>query len=411
MEGCGEKCSRNNPKRCAFQSPTAGRSLFQDRAESAVRAAGSLPMPQGGPGNCGGNLNGSGGSKRKMGGKQKHVTTKVWPAEAPRNGRLRGAARGAAAAAGAAGEPFQVHAPQAEHRAAVLRAHEHLAVRSSRPVEGTGPGGEVLGGAADSPEAANAREARMRYFQEREEERAAARASRRPATGERQRDGEEAALAATRRAVRELMSAGDGADRVAHLLELLAGRVGNKELQKARTLLCTVLSNAEAKGGDDPKYLLLKSSNDTLWRGLLQHPECVCVLELGGFAVVDAAATCQDAAMGEISELQAALQQQLEAAQPNHTVVETLMLRLEQLSVNVATPPTGSRSARCEHGQGADEWAKRKSNLCHLGAEAAQALHEVSQTVAQWEEPSKRAPLNVAHDDSHGHDSPSKELQ
>jgi hypothetical protein len=379
-----------------------------------------LTMPQGGPGNCGGNLNGSGGSKRKMGGKQKHVTTKVWHAEAPRNGR-RGAAGEAAAAnasaAAAAGEPFEVHAPRAENRAAVLRAQEDLAVRSSRPVEGTVPGGEVLGGAAGLSE--NAREARLRYFvQDREEERAAARTSRRPATAERHYGGEVDTLAVARRAVRELLSSGDGVDcTVAHLLDMLAVRVGNAELQKAYTLLCRVLSNAEAKGGDDPKYLLLKSRNDTLWHGLLQHPECVGVLELGGFAVVDAAtpaaAACDDATMDEISELQVALQQQLEAPQPNHTVVETLMLRLEQVSVKAAPPPASSHSAGCAHrGQGVDQWAKRRFDLRHLGGEAAQALQEVSHAAAQWEcGPGGEATVNVEADASHRHDSSSKESE
>jgi hypothetical protein len=352
-------------------------------------------MPQGGPGNCGGNLNGSGGSKRKMGGRQKLVTTKVR--------QRRGEKDQAAAQAAAAAPAFQVNAPPVEQRAAVLRAQEELdlrsALRRSHPVEGTAPGGEVLGGRPSQHEYVQdvsvryAREARLQYFQKMEEDRTAARASR-PATGERRRDGEEP-LTAARRAVEEVTSGRDGhhargaQERVARLLDLLADRIGNAEAQKARTLLCSVLSNAEAKGSDDRKYLRLKSRNDKLWHGLLRHPECFAVLELGGFAVADAleAVAANDAGTYEISRLQVALQEQLEGPQPNPTVVETLMLRLEQLTVSASPPPASSRGAG-EQGCRFSHFARRLSDLLHPGGsvlEAAAELREVSQGTVKWE--------------------------
>jgi len=351
----------------------------------------NIIMPQGGPGNCGGNLNGSGGSKRKMGGRQKLVTTKVR--------QRRGERDQAAAQAAAAAPAFQVHAPQVEQRAAVVRAQEELdlrsALRRSQPVEGTAPGGEVLGVRPSQHEdvqdasVLDAREARLRYFQKIEEDRTAARASR-PATGERRRDGEEP-LAAARRAVQEVTSGRDGhaQGRVACLLDLLADRIGNAEAQKARTLLYSVLSNAEAKGSDDRKYLRLKSRNEKLWHGLLRHPECLAVLELGGFAVADAleAVAANDASTYEISRLQVALQEQLEVPQPNPTVVETLMLRLEQLTVSASPPPASSRGAG-EQGCKFSQFAKRLSDLLHPGGsvlEAAAALREVSQGTVKWE--------------------------
>ena len=124
-------------------------------------------MPQGGPGNCGGNLNGSGGSKKKMSSKQKH-TTKVWHSK--KGKRMD---RGAELGEPDAGPAYNVHAPSPEQRAAVLRAHEELDLRrlltSTRPVEGTAPGGETLGGGVAATDSAHdAREARLRYFQQRE---------------------------------------------------------------------------------------------------------------------------------------------------------------------------------------------------------------------------------------------------
>jgi len=51
-------------------------------------------------------------------------------------------------------------------------------------------------------------------------------------------------------------------------------------LEDVRLLLGVVLSNATKS---DPKYRLLKASNDNLWRRLLRYPEIVTIFEAGGF--------------------------------------------------------------------------------------------------------------------------------
>mmetsp|Transcript_37362 Transcript_37362/g.45054 ORF Transcript_37362/g.45054 Transcript_37362/m.45054 type:complete len:360 (-) Transcript_37362:379-1458(-) len=63
-------------------------------------------------------------------------------------------------------------------------------------------------------------------------------------------------------------------------LERLAERLSSEELEDVRRLLGVVLNNATKS---DPKYRLLKASNDNLWRRLLRYPEIVTIFEAGGF--------------------------------------------------------------------------------------------------------------------------------
>lgn len=369
-------------------------------ATSACRAQGEeKKMPQGGPGNCGGNLNGSGGSKKKMSSKKQNH--KVWHSESKKGQKPYPLL----------GEPrcYNVHAPEPEQRAAVLRAHQELDARrllaSTRPVEGTVSGGEMLGGSTDS--SCDAREARLRYFQVQQKElHDATRRSNtlKPAKGHVY--SEEQALEAARRAVSELplvktvrtraaasdcnavTSDASGSEEcvgtIRHLLDRVAERVGSTQsMGRIHKVMSKVLTNAGSKGKDDAKYLRLKSSNDALWNALLQHPECVAVLELGGFAVVTAepVAGAEDAGRAEIARLQIALQEELEGTGqlPNPVTVEALMQRLEDLAVAAAPAPAQTSNLEAHQGCG------RGFDLLHPGVEAAAELFLAAQAVIGWE--------------------------
>lgn len=63
-------------------------------------------------------------------------------------------------------------------------------------------------------------------------------------------------------------------------LERMAARLSSEELENVRRLLGVVLNNSTKS---DPKYKLLKASNDNLWRRLLRYPEIVNIFEAAGF--------------------------------------------------------------------------------------------------------------------------------
>ena len=303
-------------------------------------------MPQGGPGNCGGNLNGSGGSKRKMGLAKRRAGGAV---------KSKAAAVPLAAEEGAGGGPaFTVHAPAPEQRAELVRgAREELlrcAQRRAAPVDGTAPGGEALGGAASGCDRDKAREARLLLLERTPRParsggagasgQCAGAARSPPAPGcAADGDTDTRAAAAAAAAVlqlhatqrtRRVREEGGEADVVETLHSLLAERLRGRHAESIATIK-RILSNAATKGTVDAKYLTLRAANEKVWHLVLRHPELVAILKLAGFEHRSGAEVAQQ----QLELLQVRLQEQLDSGlHPNGAQghVDSLVTQIEQLT-------------------------------------------------------------------------------
>lgn len=317
-------------------------------------------MPQGGSGgkgNGGAGVTTNGGSKKKMSSKVQSSSYRMAAdaAEAaPGVRQVRAAPEKGAGGPGAtqdvgasraAGAAHTVISPlitrrnkavaaqrngervEAEHAA---RVSARAAAVRSKPVDGTGKRGVVLGGGGEGrPE----RQVRLQYIAKQQaESRVAQRekqlrakaqrdapyvkkqeiAERRYANAqERERQSAVRAvgeLPMVRQRREERLSGGQASGRTAAatgpwdgsvaaageqvvlLLDMLAERLqggigggGAVDMMRSYKLLCTVLQNASTKGEAEPKYRRLKARNDKVWAALLQHPEVVAVLESAGF--------------------------------------------------------------------------------------------------------------------------------
>jgi len=160
------------------------------------------------------------------------------------------------------------------------------------------------------------------------------------------------------------------------LLDMLAVRLTQEELDSSINLLHTVLTNAKK---NDPKYHRLKATNDRLWRSILQQPELCALIEASGFKqhhteVLEEMDKCE-----ERDHLQTQLQIQLESAEsPTQMTVEALLLRLDELQI-AAPPTTKVLRLRLE-----GDLAARTSVFVHPGSIAMQDLDLVLEATLSW---------------------------
>ena len=109
---------------------------------------------------------------------------------------------------------------------------------------------------------------------------------------------------------------------VAEVLDALSARLGGGEAASCCRTLQKVLGTALAK--EEPKYRRLRARNERLWALLLRHPEIMLLLQAAGFEETSSTES-------EAEEVQAALAAQLDSAQPDQAVVESLVSRMEAL--------------------------------------------------------------------------------
>mmetsp|Transcript_25315 Transcript_25315/g.72179 ORF Transcript_25315/g.72179 Transcript_25315/m.72179 type:complete len:375 (-) Transcript_25315:123-1247(-) len=304
---------------------------------------------------------------------------------------------------------YTVIRPSSDKRASLMRSQRNgealldqkaarAAAAGRRPVSGTAPTGEVLGGegaeVAMDPE--DLREARLQHLERQQAERRAAERSAKDAAAAvqqeasavaRREDEVKAPLVvppeerqAAARAVAELpmtrrrheTSASGGAssdsvsteeiaEQTVMLLDMLAERLEKEQVEGSVKLLRTVLGNAMK---DDPKYRQLKALNDKLWAALLQHPELCAVLEVAGFQ------------LSEADRIRADLQEHLDGGSPpNQSKVKWLMSRLEALQ---ASPSTTLVLRNID--------LERIATFVHDGSsEGSEALAAVLEATSGWE--------------------------
>lgn len=323
---------------------------------------------------------------------------------------------------------FTVTRPSRERRAELLRdqrrekaALAELAAKaaalSRRPVNGTSPGGEVLGGQAldsgyaldsegalySKPSAESLREARLQHLaKQHSESRTAQASSHMDSKGssssssmmvaasipvllpeQERREALEALLkqpiveswhqsrAITHGAEEE--SDADISDDelhvlVAFLLDTLVDRLGSVDAAKGVRLLQTVLANVTK---DDPKYRRLRASNDKLWAGMLQHPEFCMMLEAAGFQ----RSTEEQDRCVELEQLEASVQELLASEKIDEAKVEVLLHRMEE----VKSTPCGDLESE------SDNLVGRSTTFLHPAAEILlEDLGVVLEAVAEW---------------------------
>eukprot|EP01050_Picozoa_sp_SAG11_P018846 SAG11_NODE_2912_length_2844_cov_4.296539_2_plen_387_part_00 len=344
-------------------------------------------MPQGGSGgkgNGGGGSQMAGGSKKKLGG-SKSRSSSFKPKPKPKGG-------GALVGPDVAEREATAHTairPRTEARAQVLaaqrrgaQAHQEAVERAARraaetlrrPVNGTAPGGSVLGGGVALPErdvaAARVRFLAARQAQSRVERRERERhekarlctescapmPARRPPVVGAAAAADDVGPATTSQAQRAVMA------HVAAQLDFLAARLGGNETAAVRRLLRTVLANAAGKGRAEQKYRRLRSRNERLWRGMLCHPEPRAVLAAAGFAPVRVVRLAS-AGGGEVNEeeelrlAQLRLVQHLEVESPDQSTVAELLAKDDALRCSaVDQPPPDCGVMPEEGGEREVEW-------------------------------------------------------
>ena len=353
-------------------------------------------MPQGGPGNAGGNLMGPGGSKKGLRGGGRTRTLKPSKAQ-PATPAGRRAVRAAPAPEPAPQGAHTVIQPRPERRAKLVAAQRRAAKAESAleerratrldavKVQGTGSAGAVVGGASELP----ARQARLVHQAKQQQQKRAAqaakqeaaqaerdapirakqeKAAKRFAAREKRERSSAARAAADLSAVRlqrqqllgDATAASQAVTGVAEVLDALSARLGGEEAASCCRTLQKVLDTALTK--EEPKYRRLRARNERLWALLLRHPEMLLLLQAAGFEEASSVGS-------EAEEVQAALAAQLDSAQPDQTVVESLVSRMEAL-----VPGADEQAA----GEG------RTAEFVHPGGAALAALAAVLEAVGAW---------------------------
>mmetsp|Transcript_135177 Transcript_135177/g.233614 ORF Transcript_135177/g.233614 Transcript_135177/m.233614 type:complete len:410 (+) Transcript_135177:89-1318(+) len=337
---------------------------------------------------------------------------------------------------------FTVTRPSRERRANLLRAHRkdeaaaaQLAARAAaiarRPVNGTSPGGEVLGGDTVpdlAPSVESLREARLQHLAKQQGENHPGQASSQ-IIGSASASSSSAIVCESspvllseddrlraleallrqpnvhswqqRRAVTNGVEDESDADirddelhvLVVFLLDTLSDRVGPVDAMNGVRLLQTVLGNV-TKG--DPKYRRLKASNNKLWAGLLQHPELCMVLEAGGFGK----GTEEEYRHMELGHLESRIQELLESRETiDEAQIEVLLHRMEELKKTpISSDPSGDTGNEC------DTLVGRTATLLHPAIELLLGdLAIVLEAVADW------TPLSIEEVCQGVHDSPFNE--
>ena len=356
---------------------------------------------------------GPGGSKKGLRGGGRTRTLKPSKAQ-PATPAGRRAVRAAPAPEPAPQGAHTVIQPRPERRAKLVAAQRRAAKAESAleerratrldavKVQGTGSAGAVVGGASELP----ARQARLVHQAKQQQQKRAAQAAKQEAA-QAERDApirakqEKAAKRFAAREERERSSAARAAadlpavrlqrqqllgdataaspavTGVAEVLDALSARLGGGEAASCCRTLQKVLGTALAK--EEPKYRRLRARNERLWALLLRHPEMTLLLQAAGFEETSSTES-------EAEEVQAALAAQLDSAQPDQAVVESLVSRMEAL-----VPGAGEQAA--EEG--------RTAEFVHPGGAALAALAAVLEAVGAWAVEVEQ-PEGEAADDSRG---------
>lgn len=315
---------------------------------------------------------------------------------------------------------FTVTMPSRERRAELLRAQRRekavaaeLAARAAalarRPVNGTSPGGAVLGGdvvSASAQSSDSLREKRLQHFAKQQNQNCLAHSvegnasassstllASEPSTVMLSEDERRQTLEALlRQPIVESWQSRietDNAEEdesdvdirddelrvlVSFLLDSLADRLGPEEVARRASLLKTVLGNVTK---EDPKYRRLRSGNDKLWAGLLQHPEFCLVLEAAGF---QKSTEEQDQHL-ELEQLELRVQDLLDGSEKVvEAKVEAVLRRMEELKNSPASTANAGEDAAISN-----NLAARSTTFVHpASAFLLGDLGVVLDAVAEW---------------------------
>ena len=305
--------------------------LYRQAGKTTVHA-----MPQGGAGNCGGNLMSSGGSKKKMSSKLRTTTAKAISGQGANQGDVAHTVIRPTKEMRA-----QRIALEAElNRKRALRYDKEFAARhGGKPLGGGGSGG----GSTTVLTGVDLRAARLLCL-ERQQTTATSAASTVMSDAATSLtavpDASRSSAVPTRAHEDE---ADEVSDEVFLLMDLLGGRLQSSDaIEQVHQTLYTVLRNAAANGGvdGDAKYRTLRAQNEKLWSRLLCHEEVLAVLEAAGFEQQQCSSSFTNAdATLPAQAVQLKFQQAEQGGdivQPMPGAVESLASRLQDLSTAAA---------------------------------------------------------------------------